>query len=194
MSTPSQPSTTGHHDTDTETNNNNPLRPIHLLEQYQLYVEIADRTTRRREAANRFYAALTTIAAVLFGVLVLDQIAIPASRHLQALTIQALTIQALTILATGSLFAAALSAVWLLNNNSYQQLHQAQRQVIKNLEQHLPVAGYSEESTDLAQNPGRQLNLLAKLAKIEHYVPVCYASLFLTIAAYAGYQAWKLIG
>ena len=48
----------------------------HLLEQYKLYVEMADRISQRREQSNRFYAGLVSAIVAL---LVLVQISIVGS-------------------------------------------------------------------------------------------------------------------
>ena len=41
----------------------------HLMDQYRLYVEMADRTSQRRDQSNRFYAGLVSAIIALLVVM-----------------------------------------------------------------------------------------------------------------------------
>lgn len=103
----------------------------HLLEQYKLYVEMADRVSQRRDQANRFYVTfVSAIAGLLmvlarFGTLVND-------------------IWPVVFLISG-LLGMVLSFIWFLNIKSYRTLNTAKFQVINDLERQLPYPGYAKE-------------------------------------------------
>ena len=92
-----------------------------LLEQYKLYVEMADRVSQRRQAANRFYISLLSGLGGLY--LLLEKIL-----HTQPNII----IWAILII--------IISLLWWLTINSYRQLNSGKFKVIHEMEQQLPFA------------------------------------------------------
>ena len=45
------------------------LSKLHLLEQYKLYVEMADRVSQRRSSVNRFFLSVNTLLMPIIGIL-----------------------------------------------------------------------------------------------------------------------------
>ena len=139
----------------------------HLLEQYKLYVEMADRVSQRRDQSNRFYV---TIVSALVALLVV-------TARLGA----ADSIWAAALLIAG-LFGVALSVIWIINIKSYRTLNSAKFAVINAIEGRLPTAGYSDEWELLRPKIGPPRYL--QLSRVEQGVPYLTLLLFAGIAGY----------
>lgn len=148
---------------------------VHLLEQYKLYVEMADRVSQRRDQSNRFY--VTIVSALAAIVVVIARFGLPAGGANGALS-------DIGFLAIG-LFGFALSGVWWLNIRSYRDLNSAKYKIIGKIEKQLPFAGYSEEWDILRHPEGRKPYL--QLTRVEQYVPLIFMALFALLIAYSIY-------
>ena len=145
--------------------------PDHLLEQYKLYVEMADRISQRRDQSNKFYATVySALAAVLLLTARFD------------LSDSALTI---VFLAVGTV-GAALALIWWLNIKSYRAINSAKFDVIHEIETRLPFPGYQREWELLrpTDSPPKYL----QLTRIEQYVPAVFLLLSLALVGYAAYS------
>lgn len=147
----------------------------HILEQYKLYVEMADRVSQRRDQSNRFY--VTIVSALAAIVVVIARFGVPADGANGALS-------DIGFLAIG-LFGLALSGVWWLNIRSYRTLNSAKFEIINRIEKHLPFAGYSEEWQILRPPEGRKPYL--QLTRVEQFVPIIFMALFALLIAYSIY-------
>ena len=145
----------------------------HLLEQYKLYVEMADRVSQRRDQSNRFY--VTIVSALAAIVVVIARFGIPVGGASGALS-------DIGFLAIG-LFGFALSGVWWLNIRSYRTLNSAKFEIINRVEKQLPFAGYSEEWEILRPPKGRKPYL--QLTRVEQFVPIIFMGLFVLLIAYS---------
>ena len=143
----------------------------HLLDQYKLYVEMADRISQRRDQANRFYAGL--VSAIIALLVVMGRFGVSGSSW------------SIALLAAG-LFGASLSVIWFINLGSYRALNTAKFRVINRMESQLPYAGYTEEWDYLrpAEGPARYF----QLTRIERYVPLLIMALFVGIVGYSIYS------
>lgn len=144
----------------------------HLLEQYKLYVEMADRVSQRREQSNRFYVTLVAAIAALLVLAARLGVAEGAGP---------------VIFLISGLFGAALSVVWYFNIKSYRQLNTAKFAIINKMEQQLPAAPYADEWELLRPKAGPAKYI--QLTRIERFVPVIFGLLFLGLA---GYAVWLL--
>ncbi len=147
----------------------------HFLEQYKLYVEMADRISQRREQSNRFYVALLTSLAALLVILArfgLDT-ENDAGGFLKAV-----------ILAIGAL-GSVLAIIWFVNIKSYRQLNTAKFQIINRMEKQLPFAGYSDEWELLRPKSGPSRYF--QLTRVEQFVPLAVFALFAVITAYSAF-------
>lgn len=147
----------------------------HLLEQYKLYVEMADRVSQRRDQSNRFY--VTIVSALAAIVVVIARFGVPADGANGALS-------DIGFLAIG-LFGLALSGVWWLNIRSYRTLNSAKFEIINRIEKRLPFAGYSEEWQILRPPECRKPYL--QLTRVEQFVPIIFMALFALLIAYSLY-------
>lgn len=139
----------------------------HLLEQYKLYVEMADRVSQRRDQSNRFY--VTIVSALVALLIVMARIGVSDAVWIAALLI-------------AGLFGIALSGIWILNIRSYRTLNSAKFEVINSIERQLPWAGYTDEWEILRPKNARPQYL--QLSRVEQLVPWLVILLFAGIAAY----------
>ena len=142
----------------------------HLLEQYKLYVEMADRVSQRRDQSNRFY--VTIVSALAAIVVIIARFGVPENGAL-------LEVAFLVV----GLFGIALSVVWHFNIRSYRTLNSAKFEIINRIERQLPFAGYSEEWEILRPPEGRQPYF--QLTRVEQFVPAIFAVLFAALTIYA---------
>jgi len=133
-----------------------------ILEQYKVYVEMADRVSSRRGLTNTFFLTLNTLVFTLFGVLWKDK----PSR------ISTLALVPLLIAALGQ------CATWWLMMRSYRQLNTAKFKVIGLLEERLPASPYwSAEWAALKE--GKDPWVYLPLTYAEQLVPVLFAAIYL---------------
>lgn len=139
-----------------------------LLEQYKLYVEMADRVSDRRGQANKFYISL------LSGLLTLVLLTQEKGLFSQHQTI---------LLVAVALLGIALCALWHINIRSYRQLNTAKFKIIHEFEQQLPLAMYDREWEVLGR--GADSKKYLQLTRVEQLVPFVFAIpyLLLLIAA-----------
>jgi drug/metabolite transporter (DMT)-like permease len=136
-----------------------------FLEQYRLYIEMADRVSQRRAATNTFFLSLNTIVFSVFG-------AAWAHRTPDVSTLAA-------TLLVGVLVGECCA--WWLILRSYRQLNAAKFTVIGLLEEHLPASPFwAAEWTALGE--GKDWGLYMALTHVERWVPFGFAVIYL--AAY----------
>ena len=134
----------------------------HLLDQYKLYVEMADRISQRRDQSNRFYAGL--VSAIIALLVVMGRFGVSGSSW------------SIALLAAGS-FGVSLSIIWFINLGSYRALNSAKFRVINGMESQLPYAGYTEEWAYLrpAEGPARYFQMTSRaICSSPHLGTVCW--------------------
>ena len=137
-----------------------------VLEQYKLYVEMADRISGRRMVTNSFFLAIQT--AIIAGVFASGKVVLSAD-----------TLSRLGLAVCGLL----ISLLWLMILRSYRQLNSAKFRVIHEIEKGLPIAPFDEEWKVLAGQ--MKASRYLALSKIEQCVPLCIAGLYsVFIASY----------
>lgn len=121
----------------------------HLLEQYKLYVEMADRISQRRTSANTYF--LSVNSAILAFVGFVTSGADPDYMWLLALA------------------GCLLTMFWFNIVLSYRNLNSAKWQVIQDIEKRLPISPYDAEwdSVQRGNNP----KLYRPITHIESWVP-----------------------
>lgn len=134
-----------------------------LLEQYKLYVEMADRVSSRRIQTNRFYISL------LSGLLAL--LYVFAGRDTSSL----LPIVTLAI----GIIGLVLCGLWVVNLRSYRQLNRGKFQIIHEMEEHLPFPCYKKE-WDILSKTG-----YLQLTRVENGIPVVMALPYLLLFLYS---------
>jgi len=137
----------------------------HLLEQYKLYVEMADRISERRMQTNKFYISL------LSGLLALLSILVSVGKLNQTL-----------IFVIVSLLGIALCILWHINIRSYRQLNSGKFKVIHEMEQFLPFPCYDREWEVLGE--GKEKTKYLQLTRVEKYIPVILAIPYIFVFLY----------
>jgi hypothetical protein len=130
----------------------------HLLDQYKIMVESAEKVSDRRNLANSFYLGINTAIFSIVGL----------SLQLSELT----WIRPLLYL-TGIL----LSIVFYLLINSYKQLNSGKFKVIHKIEQKLPLSIYAYEWEVLGK--GKNKKLYYPFSHVELLIPVILGTLYL---------------
>jgi uncharacterized membrane protein YfbV (UPF0208 family) len=128
------------------------------LEQYKLYVHMADKVSERRIQANTFYITLLTGLFALLSIVV--------ERGLLS------DVQAYLFTAVGML-GILLCFIWFINIRSYRQLNTGKFKVIHEMEQHLPFPCYAREWEILKK--GRERKTYFPLSHVEQYIPVLFS-------------------
>jgi hypothetical protein len=132
-----------------------------VLEQYKLYVEMADRISQRRGLTNTFFLTLNTAIFTVVGVFWKDR---PDTQ------VWWLVFPLLVVLS--QCFA------WFYLVRSYRLLNTAKYKVIGALEEQLPASPYWRAEW-LALGEGNDRSLYWPLTHIEKWIPVLFAILYL---------------
>jgi hypothetical protein len=138
----------------------------HLLQQYLLYVQMADKISERRSLANTFFLTANTAILSTLGIVT--------------------AILPTNLVESGFLaFLAAITPVllcysWYRLVRSYQQLNSGKFTVIHEIEAMLPLAPYRAEWIALGEgkNPARY----KPLTDVEKWVPVTFTILYVVVA------------
>ena len=137
----------------------------HLLEQYKLYVEMADRISSRRSKANTFFLSCNTLLVTAIGILS------KLESGFESLNLW----WVLTTSFAGILFCWT----WLTIINSYRQLNTGKFKVINTIELRLPLAGYGAEWLFL--KPKRGISRYKQLTVVETLVPKIFGVVYFAL-------------
>ncbi len=139
--------------------NEDPSSPTsdRLLEQYKLYVEMADRVSQRRGAANTFFLTFNT---AVVGALAGFYEKVPPNVSI-------------------ALFAAAgvFAITWAILLRSYRNLNSAKFKVIGVIEERLPARLYYTAEWK-ALGEGKDLRKYIPLSVIETAVPLVFLAIY----------------
>jgi hypothetical protein len=140
----------------------------HLLDQYKLYVEMADRISARRQTANAFFLSLNTALLAFLG--------LAAERDTGDVPLP----WVLAVTAAG----LVLCFTWYRLVRSYRDLNGGKFRVIHAIERRLPLAPYDAEWESVGR--GEDPRLYLPFTHIEIRVPWVFAAL------HAGFAAWSV--
>jgi hypothetical protein len=138
-----------------------------LLREYELYVEMVDRTSARRVDASKLYISLLTGLLAVISFII--EFSAPAR------------IQKIVLISIGFL-GFGLCGVWFLNIRSYRQLNHLKFKVVHEIEEKLPFACYTRE-WEILREQEDVLSYL-RLSKIERGIPILLAIPFLILLVY----------
>lgn len=136
-----------------------------ILEQYKLYVEMADRVSSRRNLANTFFLTLNTAIFAAVGALWNDRSAVAS--WVLVFPVVAIVVQC---------------TAWFFLVRSYRQLNSAKYTVIGVLEERLPASPYWKAEWK-ALGEGKNKAKYWPLTHLEQWIPVVFALTY--IAAFA---------
>lgn len=140
-----------------------------LLDQYKIYVEMADRISDRRTRTNGFYTTL------LSGLLIVVSLTVDRDNSLN-------NYQSIIFLAVGIL-GCLVCIIWWVNIRSYRQLNSAKFQVIHEMEEKLEYSAYKKEWEILGK--GLDASKYFQLTRIEARVPVILSIPFVLLITYS---------
>ena len=123
----------------------------HLLEQYKLYVEMADRISNRRQAANSFFLSVNTAIIALVGYLNSGSKA-PSEFYFLV-----------------SISGIVLCFMWYKLLCSYKNMNSVKFKVIQEIEAQLPFAPYYMEWEKLGK--GKKSKLYLPFTRVEMFIP-----------------------
>jgi len=150
--------------TQQESKDNPDTETAMLLEQYKLYVQMADKISDRRADANRFFISLLT------GLLALLSIAIQFRG--------AAALQQAVLLIVG-VVGVLLCYTWYITIRSYRQLNSGKFKVVHEVEKRLPFAFYDVEWDCLGR--GENPKLYTPLTHVEQYIPILFGILYVLL-------------
>ena len=134
-----------------------------LLEQYKLYVEMADRISSRRMLANSFFLGINTAVISAIGIIYKDGFPKPSLWMI---------IPFITLV--------TFCYIWWRIIKSYRQLNTGKYDLIGKIEEYLPLSLYKTEWSILGS--GKNNNLCQPITHIENWVPIFFGIVYVTIA------------
>lgn len=127
----------------------------HLLDQYKLYVEMADRISQRRATANSYFLTVNSAILAFVGYLTMKD----STTDLWLIAVAGFT----------------LSVLWERLITSYRDLNTAKFKVIHKIEKRLPISPYEAEW--IAMGEGKRPDLYRPISHIERGVPFIFIAL-----------------
>lgn len=138
----------------------------HILEQYKLYVEMADRISSRRDIANTFFLTLNGVALGSAGVLIEKGYSLSEKWAL---------IFPLLVLLLGCFF-------WNRLINSFKQLNGVKFYIVGELETRLPASPYRKAEWEGLLKEGKDRKVYWPLTHVEAKIPWIFAAAYLLAA------------
>jgi hypothetical protein len=135
----------------------------HLLAQYELYVEMADRVSERRQAANTYFLTINTALVAMLGIAWSSAIGVLMSTWF-------------IVVGVGGMI---LCYSWYRLLRSYRDLNSGKFKVIHAIESCLPLRPYDAEWARLGR--GRDSKLYLPFTGIETKVPWVFFFLYMVI-------------
>lgn len=133
----------------------------HLLDQYKLYVEMADRISQRRTTANSYFLSVNSAILAFVGYLTQKD----STEFLWLLAVAGVT----------------LTLLWYSIIVSYRNLNTAKWGVVHEIEKRLPISPYDAEWE--AVERGNNSKLYRPISRIEAGVPWVFFTLHLIVIA-----------
>ena len=139
----------------------------HLLEQYKIYINSAEKISDRRQKANEFFLGLNTALVALLGFF----------------TTKTLQNEITGMLILASLAGITMCYLWYRMILSYKGLNSGKFKVIHAIEARLPLALYDTEWEALGR--GEDKKIYWPFTHIEEKVPWIFIVIYLTILFFA---------
>lgn len=135
----------------------------HLLDQYRLYVNAAEKISDRRQKTNEFFLGLNTALIGLLGFMITKTSSTESN----------------LILFIASIAGAIICYLWYRIVVSYKGLNSAKYKVIHTIEERLPLALYDTEWEALGR--GKDKSKYWPFSHIEQYVPWIFIGLYVIL-------------
>jgi len=128
----------------------------HLLDQYKLYVESAEKVSERRISASNYLLTVSSALLTLFGLVVMQM----TGRWLVIIPIAGLLV----------------SLAWYSMVRSYKNLNSAKFKVIHEMEKHLPAALFAYEWHHCEDGKGKAYT---PTTHVERWIPGVFAAVYI---------------
>jgi hypothetical protein len=138
----------------------------HILEQYKLYVEMADRISSRRDIANTFFLTLNGLVLGSAGILIEKSFSLSQKWAL---------IFPLAVLLLQCFF-------WNRLINSFKQLNGVKFYIVGELETRLPASPYRKAEWETLLKEGKDRKVYWPLTHVEAKIPLIFAGAYLFAA------------
>lgn len=135
----------------------------HLLDQYKLYVEMADRISSRRQTANSFFLSINTALIGLLGYFSTNNPPQPDNSFNWMIAAAGIT----------------LSCLWYKMIQSYRNLNTAKFKIIHEIEKLLPLSPYDAEWEVAGR--GESPKLYLPFTHVEKTIPWVFITLYSVI-------------
>ncbi len=139
----------------------------HVLEQYKLYVTMADQISQRRQSANSFFLAVNTGLVAMLG------IGWPGSGKPASVAWYVIV----------GLAGTVLCYSWFRLAKSYQQLNAGKFRVVHAIESLLPLRLYDAEWRAIGR--GEDPSFYLPFTNVELWIPAVYFVLYLALVVTA---------
>lgn len=149
------------------------------FEIYKIAVEMADRVSSRRMAANGFFLSLHTALITILG-----------------FTYEKVATEHRSVLIITAMMGFLLAWTWFFALRSYRRLNRAKFEVINNLEKDLAAQYFTDEWAELTETTKKDLELKSfrarwlkfkdrytTLTNVESVVPIVFVIIYLVILA-----------
>ena len=130
----------------------------HILEQYKLYVEMADKISQRRLETNNFFVSVNTLLLAFFTQL------------------SGWGREATVII---SVIGVLISGAWYYLLKNYRQLNTGKYQVVHDIEKMLPISPYDEEWEKLGRGVNKKL--FWPISYLEIVLPIVFLCIYIMI-------------
>lgn len=140
----------------------------HILEQYKLCIEMADRISSRRDVSNGFFLTLNSLIFGAIGFLFEKQNLLP-SKWILLLPLAVLLLECF---------------FWWRLIISYKQLNGAKFHIIGVLESRLPASPYGRAEWDLLLKKGTDRKTYWPLTHLESKIPIIFGAGYLIAAIF----------
>lgn len=138
-----------------------------ILEQYKIFVELADRTSTKRSQANMFYVSLMSGLIVALSAIIEKKLFVDFS---------------VAVNFTISILGLMVCMLWRRTIISYKALNSAKYKVISLMEAQLPFACFDKEWEILGKGNNKRYR---RLTAIETYIPVILSVPFFALLIYS---------
>lgn len=138
----------------------------HILEQYKLYVEMADRISSRRDIANTFFLTLNGLVLASAGALI---------ERGYSLSQKWALIFPLLVVLLGCFF-------WNRLINSFKQLNGVKFYIVGEFETRLPASPYRKAEWEALLKEGKDRKVYWPLTHVEAKIPWIFAAAYVFVA------------
>ncbi len=136
----------------------------HLLEQYKLFVQMADNISERRSKTNTFFLSVNSFLLTALGIF--TKIVLDVDVGLWWLYV-------------ASIGGITFAITWYVLIRNYKKLNSGKFVVIHELEKELPTAPYTKEWNIIRKENDSKYQ---KLTNIESFVPIIFIGLYFALS------------